>query len=63
MDRHQGEGLTKQEIAEQHVAHVKIQDKHNFNFMTYWYDEDRGELEPRGFDRSIPVFEVAWMGD
>lgn len=41
MDRHQGEGLTRQQIAEQHVADVRIQDKYNCNFITYWYDEER----------------------
>jgi class 3 adenylate cyclase len=41
MDRHQGEGLTRQQIAEQHVADVKIQAKYNCNFITYWYDEER----------------------
>ena len=41
MDRHQGEGLTRQQVAEQHVADVKIQDKYNCNFITYWFDEER----------------------
>ncbi|NIM92119.1 MAG: DUF4242 domain-containing protein [Anaerolineales bacterium] len=41
MDRHQGEGLTRQQVADQHVADVKIQDKYNCNFITYWFDEER----------------------
>ncbi len=41
MDRHQGQRLTRQQIAEQHVADVKIQDKYDCNFITYWYDETK----------------------
>ncbi len=41
MDRHQGQGLTRQQVAEGHVADVKIQDKYNCKFITYWFDEER----------------------
>ena len=44
MDRHQVEGVTRQQIADDHMADIKIQDKYNVNFMTYWFDEERDSV-------------------
>ena len=40
MDRHQGEHLTAQAVAEAHAADLKIQDKYDCKFITYWFDEE-----------------------
>jgi class 3 adenylate cyclase len=41
MDRHDGENLTPEAVAEAHVADLKLQDKYNCKFITYWYDDER----------------------
>lgn len=41
MDRHQLEGVTSQQAAVDHMADLKVQDKYDVNFMTYWFDEER----------------------
>ena len=43
MDRHDGENLTPEEVAEAHAADLKLQDKYNCKFITYWYDDDRDD--------------------
>ena len=44
MDRHQVEGVTRQQVADEHIADLKVQDKYDVNFMTYWFDDERGEV-------------------
>lgn len=41
MDRHYVEGATRNTLALAHEKDVGIQDKHNVNFLTYWFDEAR----------------------
>ncbi len=44
MDRHQGEQVTPQMVAEAHAADIKIQHKYGCNFITYWYDEEKSSV-------------------
>ena len=44
MDRHQVEGVTRQQVADDHMADIKVQDKYNVNFVTYWFDEERDSV-------------------
>lgn len=44
MDRHDGENLTPEEVAEAHAADLKLQDKYNCKFITYWYDDERNSV-------------------
>ena len=40
MDRHENQvGLTPKDVAEGHLQDIKIQDKYNCKFLTYWFDE------------------------
>jgi class 3 adenylate cyclase len=41
MDRHYTEDATRQSIADAHEKDLKIQDKHDCKFITYWFDDDR----------------------
>jgi class 3 adenylate cyclase len=41
MDRHQGEDLTPEAVAEAHAADLKIQQEYGCRFITYWFDEQR----------------------
>jgi hypothetical protein len=44
MDRHDGENLTPEAVAEAHAKDIKIQDKYDVKFITYWYDDDRDSV-------------------
>ena len=44
MDRHDGENLTPEAVAEAHAADIKLQDKYKVKFITYWYDDDRDSV-------------------
>jgi hypothetical protein len=44
MDRHDGENLTPEAVAEAHAADIKLQDKYDCKFITYWYDDDRDSV-------------------
>ncbi len=44
MDRHDGENLTPEAVAEAHAADIKLQDKYGCKFITYWYDDDRDSV-------------------
>ena len=44
MDRHDGVNLTPEAVAESHAADLKIQDKYDCKFITYWYDDDRDSV-------------------
>ena len=44
MDRHDGENLNPEEVAEAHAADLKLQDKYNCKFITYWYDDERNSV-------------------
>jgi class 3 adenylate cyclase len=44
MDRHQGENLTPEAVAEAHAADLKIQDEYGCRFITYWFDEERDSV-------------------
>jgi len=41
MDRHYVESATRHTVALAHEKDLKIQDKYNVNFLTYWFDESR----------------------
>ncbi|MBT3996400.1 MAG: DUF4242 domain-containing protein [Chloroflexi bacterium] len=41
LDRHYTKGVSEQDIVEAHELDLKLQDKHDANFLTYWYDEGR----------------------
>ena len=41
MDRHFVEGATQHAISNAHEMDLEIQDKHEIQFMTYWFDEAR----------------------
>lgn len=42
MDRHDVPGATQADIAQAHVSDVALASKHNVEFLTYWFDEERG---------------------
>lgn len=42
LDRHDMSGLTAADIAEAHRKDLEIQGEYGVNFITYWFDEDRG---------------------
>lgn len=42
VDRHEFSGLTAADIAEAHVKDLQIQDRYGVRFLTYWFDEQRG---------------------
>ena len=42
LDRHDLSGLTAADIAEAHRKDLEIQDKYGVRFLTYWFDEARG---------------------
>ena len=44
MDRHDGENLTPEAVAEGHAADLKLQDKYDIKFITYWYDDRRDSV-------------------
>ena len=44
MDRHDGENLTPEAVAEAHAADIKLQDKYDCKFITYWYDDERDSV-------------------
>ena len=44
MDRHQFVGVTREQVADEHMADLKVQDKYDVHFMTYWFDDERGEV-------------------
>lgn len=41
MDMHNTEGATAEELAQAHLADLRVQAKHGVNFVTYWYDYER----------------------
>ena len=41
MDRHDGGDLTPEAVVEAHAADLKIQDKYDCKFITYWFDHER----------------------
>ena len=44
MDRHDGENLTPEGVVEGHAADLKLQDKYDCKFITYWYDDERNSV-------------------
>src|SRR5690348_11702055 len=44
MDLHIAPGVTPKEVAEAHILDVKIQHQYCCKAMTYWIDEDRGNV-------------------
>ena len=42
LDRHDLSGLTASDIAEAHRKDLEVQDKYGVRFLTYWFDEARG---------------------
>ena len=41
MDRHELSGMTAEQIAEAHVMDLKVQDRFDVQFITYWFDPER----------------------
>ena len=44
MDRHDGQNLTPEAVAEGHLADLKLQDRYGCKFVTYWYDDERDSV-------------------
>jgi len=44
MDRHQGENLTPEAVAEAHAADLKIEHEYGCRFITYWFDQERDSV-------------------
>ena len=44
MDRHDGENLTPEGVVEGHAADLRLQDKYDCKFITYWYDDERNSV-------------------
>ncbi len=42
MDRHDVPGATQADIAQAHMRDVALAAKHNVEFLTYWFDQERG---------------------
>jgi class 3 adenylate cyclase len=42
MDRHDVPGATQADIAQAHVSDVALASKHDVEFLTYWFDQERG---------------------
>lgn len=42
MDRHYSENPTREAIELAHQQDLKLQDKYDIKFLTYWFDEERG---------------------
>jgi len=42
MDRHDLPGATAEDVAEAHVADMDMQDRYGVEYLTYWFDPDRG---------------------
>jgi class 3 adenylate cyclase len=42
LDRHDLRGLTAADIAEAHRKDLEVQDRYGVRFLTYWFDEARG---------------------
>lgn len=44
LDRHSVEGVTAHDIAHLHEKDLQHQGRHGVNFLTYWFDEKRGNV-------------------
>lgn len=42
LDRHELKGMTAADIAEAHRKDLEVQDRYGVRFLTYWFDEERG---------------------
>ncbi len=42
LDRHDIKGLTAADIAEAHRKDLELQGRYGVNFLTYWFDQERG---------------------
>ncbi len=40
MDRHEAGGAKPEDVAAAHLKDMEMQEKHNVNFITYWFDSD-----------------------
>jgi hypothetical protein len=38
------DGLTAEAVAGAHKRDLEVQDKHNVNYLKYWFDEDSGKV-------------------
>ena len=38
------EGISSEALAKAHQLDLKVQAKHNVNFINYWYNEDEGRI-------------------
>lgn len=46
MDVHNGlpDGASSKDVADAHLADLRVQDKHNVNYINYWLDESSGKI-------------------
>ncbi len=45
MDIHRGvEGLTAEAVADAHRRDLEVQGKYGVNYLSYWYNEQKGEV-------------------
>ena len=44
MDRHDLQGATAADLADAHKKDVEVQDRYGVKFLTYWFDEARGNV-------------------
>ena len=44
MDVHTVAGATAEAVAQAHLADLKVQHKHNVEFVRYWVDEKAGKI-------------------
>jgi len=44
IDRHDVPGVTPEELADAHRLDVAIQDKHEVQYLTYWFDSENGSV-------------------
>ena len=42
MDRHDLPGLTAEDLARAHASDLQVADKHDVQFLSYWFDADSG---------------------
>ena len=45
MDHHKNvEGLSAEAVREAHAKDLEAQEKHGVNYITYWFNEEKGEV-------------------
>ena len=44
MDRHDADGVEPADVYSAHSFDLKVQEKHNVHYLTYWMDKERGNI-------------------